>query len=87
MKINQLSVACIRALCIDMINKAKSGHPGMSIGSAPILYTLFTRHLKADPNHPNWINRDRFVMSSGHASSLLYTILHLSDVIHIKGLV
>ena len=77
MKINQLSVACIRALCIDMINKAKSGHPGMSIGSAPILYTLFTRHLKADPNHPNWINRDRFVMSSGHASSLYYAMLHL----------
>lgn len=78
MKISQLSIACIRSLCIDMINKAKSGHPGMALGSAPILYTLFTRHLKADPTHPNWINRDRFVMSSGHASSLYYAMLYLA---------
>lgn len=78
MKTSSLSVACIRSLCIDVINKAKSGHPGMALGSAPILYTLFTRHLKADPSHPNWINRDRFVLSAGHASALLYVMLHLS---------
>lgn len=78
MKTSILSVSCIRALCIDTINKAKSGHPGMALGSAPILYTLFTRHLKADPTNPNWINRDRFVLSAGHASSLLYVILHLA---------
>lgn len=77
MKKNLLSVSCIRSLCIDTINKAKSGHPGMALGSAPILYTLFTRHLKADPEHPEWINRDRFVLSAGHASSLLYVMLHL----------
>ena len=77
MKTNQLSIACLRSLVIDVINKSKSGHPGMSIGSAPILYTLFTRHLKADPKHPEWINRDRFVLSAGHASALLYSLLHL----------
>lgn len=77
-KIDELAVATIRSLCIDEINKAKSGHPGMALGSAPILYTLFTRHLVADPAHPEWINRDRFVLSAGHASALLYVILHLS---------
>ena len=76
--IQALSIATIRSLCIDMINKANSGHPGMALGSAPILYTLFTKHLVANPKDPEWINRDRFVLSAGHASSLLYTILHLS---------
>jgi len=76
--IQELSVATIRSLCIDMINKANSGHPGMALGSAPILYTLFTKHLVADPKDPDWINRDRFVLSAGHASSLLYAMLHLS---------
>ena len=71
------SIATIRSLCIDMINKAKSGHPGMALGSAPILYTLFTKHLVAYPEDPEWINRDRFVLSAGHASSLLYAMLHL----------
>lgn len=78
MKYDKLCIAAIRSLCIDGINKAKSGHPGMALGSAPILYTLYTRHLVADPSHPNWINRDRFVLSAGHASMLLYTMLHLS---------
>ena len=75
--IQELSVATIRSLCIDMINKANSGHPGMALGSAPILYTLFTKHLVADPKDPEWANRDRFVLSAGHASSLLYAMLHL----------
>ncbi len=74
----ELSVAAIRSMCIDVVNKAKSGHPGMALGSAPILYTLWTRHLVADPKDPNWFNRDRFVLSAGHASSLLYTMLHVS---------
>lgn len=78
MNIEQLSVSAIRALAIDGINKAKSGHPGMALGSAPILYTLYTKHLVTDPNNPNWINRDRFVLSAGHASMLLYVMLHLS---------
>ncbi|MCH5180443.1 MAG: transketolase [Erysipelotrichales bacterium] len=75
---DQLSIAAIRATCIDGINKAKSGHPGMALGSAPILYTLYTRHLVSSPSYPNWINRDRFVLSAGHASMLLYTILHMA---------
>ena len=77
-KIEQLSVATIRSLVIDMINKANSGHPGMALGSAPILYTLWTKHLNSNPNEPEWCNRDRFVLSAGHASSLLYAMLHLS---------
>ncbi len=76
-RIDNLSIATIRSLCIDMINKANSGHPGMALGSAPILYTLFSKHFISDPLHENWINRDRFVLSSGHASSLLYAMLHL----------
>lgn len=74
----QLAIAALRALAIDATNAAKSGHPGMPIGSAPAVYTLFAKHLKSDPKHPNWINRDRFVLSAGHASMLLYGILHLA---------
>ncbi len=77
-ELDKLSVSAIRAMCIDVVNKAKSGHPGMALGSAPILYTLFSKHLVANPNNPDWINRDRFVLSAGHASSLLYTLLHVS---------
>lgn len=78
MNIDNLSVAAIRSTVIDVINKAKSGHPGMALGSAPILYTLFKEHLVSDPNNPMWINRDRFVLSAGHASALLYTMLHVA---------
>lgn len=78
-KIDQLSIAAIRSTCIDMINAANSGHPGMALGSAPIMYTLFKNHIIADPYDPTWMNRDRFVLSAGHASALLYTILHLCD--------
>lgn len=77
-ELDKLSVAAIRSMCIDVVNKAKSGHPGMALGSAPILYTLWTRHLVANPKEPGWFNRDRFVLSAGHASSLLYTMLHVS---------
>lgn len=78
MRREDLSIAAIRALCIDEIEKAKSGHPGMALGSAPILYTLFTKHLVQDPSHPDWIARDRFVLSAGHASALLYAMLHIA---------
>ena len=78
MRRDDLCVAAIRSTVIDGINKANSGHPGMSIGSAPIMYTLFSKHLIADPEHPNWFNRDRFVLSAGHASMLLYTMLHVA---------
>ena len=77
-KQENLAVAATRALCIDEINKAKSGHPGMALGSAPILTTLFLNHLNIDPKHPHWMKRDRFVLSAGHASSLLYALLHLA---------
>ena len=76
-KQDQLAIATIRSLCIDTINKANSGHPGMALGSAPAIYTLFTNHLVASPLESKWFNRDRFVLSSGHASALLYSILHL----------
>ena len=76
-EIQALSIATIRSLVIDMINKANSGHPGMALGSAPILYTLFTKHLVSNPKEPEWINRDRFILSAGHASDLLYAMLHL----------
>lgn len=78
MNIEQLSISAIRSLVIDGTNKAKSGHPGMALGSAPILFTLFSKHLRADPTHTNWINRDRFILSAGHASMLLYSILHVA---------
>ena len=61
MDLKELSVAAIRSLGIDMINKANSGHPGMVLGSAPALYTLFTKELNVDPKHSKWFNRDRFV--------------------------
>ena len=75
---SELSIATIRSLGIDMINKANSGHPGMVLGSAPALYSLFTKEYKVFPAYSQWINRDRFVLASGHASSLLYSLLHLS---------
>lgn len=73
-----LSIAAMRATIIDMTNTANSGHPGMALGSAPLVYNLYRNHLKIDPRNPNWIARDRFVLSAGHASALLYTALHLS---------
>lgn len=73
------SVAAIRSLVIDTINKANSGHPGMALGSAPALYQLFNHNLNSTPENSGWINRDRFVLASGHASALLYSLLHLSD--------
>ena len=71
-------IAAIRALSIDATNRAKSGHPGMPIGSAPLMATLFAEHMVTYPKQPQWINRDRFVLSAGHASMLLYATLHLA---------
>ena len=73
-----LSVAAIRATVIDVTNKANSGHPGMALDAAPAMYALYRDHLVADPAHPEWINRDRLVWSSGHASALCYTLLHVA---------
>jgi transketolase len=65
-------------LGVDMVNKANSGHPGIVLGAAPMAYTLFTEHLSYNASEPKWFNRDRFVMSAGHGSALLYSLLHLS---------
>ena len=73
------SVATLKGLALDIIQNAKGGHPGIVLSSAPILYTLFTKHLRVQPKNPNWINRDRFVLSSAHASPLLYAMMFLSD--------
>lgn len=71
------AVNTIRALSIDMIENAKSGHPGFPLGASPMLYVLYKNHMKINPKIPNWINRDRFVLSPGHGSSMLYALLHL----------
>lgn len=76
--IDQLSIDTIRTLAIDAIEKAKSGHPGMPMGAAPMGYQLFAKNMKHNPANPTWVNRDRFVLSAGHGSMLLYSLLHLS---------
>ena len=76
--IDELSIATIRALAIDGVQKANSGHPGMPLGAAPMAHVLWTRHLKFDSADPAWPDRDRFVLSAGHGSMLLYALLHLS---------
>ena len=77
MDVNQLAVNTIRVLSAEAIEKAKSGHPGLPLGSAPIAYTLFSRHLKFDPKAPGFTDRDRFILSAGHGSMLLYSVLNL----------
>jgi len=78
MNIQDLSINAIKVLGIDAINKANSGHPGMVLGAAPIAYTLYSQVINASLKDKNWINRDRFVLASGHASMLLYSTLHLA---------
>ncbi|MEA4822232.1 MAG: transketolase [Erysipelotrichales bacterium] len=73
----QLAINTIRILGVDAVNKAKSGHPGMVLGSAPTMFTLYSNFINANPKKTSWINRDRFVLASGHASMLLYATLHL----------
>jgi transketolase len=75
--IKTLSVNTIRTLSIDAVQKANSGHPGMPLGCAPLVYHLYRNVMKHNPSNPKWINRDRFVLSAGHGSMLLYSILHL----------
>ncbi len=75
---HQTAVNTIRFLAVDMVERASSGHPGAPLGLAPLAYVLWTRHLRHDPQDPAWLNRDRFVLSCGHASALLYSLLHLS---------
>ncbi len=76
--VDQLSINTLRFLAVDMVEKAKSGHPGAPLGQAPMAWLLWTRYLRHDPADPLWPNRDRFVLSCGHASALLYGLLHLA---------
>jgi len=76
--LDQLCIDTIRALSMDAVQRANSGHPGTPMALAPLVYLLFTRHLRYNPANPAWTNRDRFVLSAGHASMLLYSALHLS---------
>ena len=78
--IEAISINTIRTLCIDAIQAANSGHPGTPMGMAPVAYTLWQQFLRFDPQDPVWPNRDRFVLSNGHASMLLYSLLHLTEV-------
>lgn len=72
------SINTLRMLGVDMVNEANSGHPGIVLGAAPMAYTLFSKHLMYNPQAPKWFNRDRFVLSAGHGSALLYSLLHLA---------
>jgi transketolase len=77
-QLDQLSINCIRTLSIDAVQQAKSGHPGTPMALAPLVYTLWNRVMRFDPQDPIWPNRDRFVLSNGHASMLLWSVLHLT---------
>jgi transketolase len=76
--VEQLSINTVRTLSIDAIEKANSGHPGMPMGAAPMAHTLWTQFMNYNPSNPNWFNRDRFTLSAGHGSMLLYSLLHLT---------
>ena len=76
--LDQLAIDTIRTLSIDAVQKANSGHPGAPMGAAPMAYVLWTRFLRHAPTHPEWPDRDRFVLSAGHADMLLYALLHLT---------
>lgn len=75
--VDQLAINTIRMLSIDQIEQANSGHPGLPMGAAPMAYTLWAKHLKHNPKNPHWVNRDRFILSAGHGSAMLYSLLHL----------
>ena len=77
MNINQKALNTLRILSADQVQKANSGHPGLPLGAAPIAYELWANHLNHNPKNPNWVNRDRFILSAGHGSALLYSLLHM----------
>ena len=76
--LDQICVDTIRFLAVDMVQKANSGHPGLPLDAAPMAYVLWTRLLRHNPSNPRWWDRDRFVLSAGHGSALLYALLHLT---------
>lgn len=83
---DQLAIDTIRALSIDAIEEANSGHPGLPMGAAPMAYTLWTRHLNFNPQSKDYFNRDRFILSAGHGSALLYSLLHVSGSLELEEL-
>ncbi|HEV7730916.1 MAG TPA: transketolase, partial [Candidatus Binatia bacterium] len=76
-RLDDLSINTIRFLAADAVQKANSGHPGLPMGAAAMAYVLWTRHLVHSPTNPHWLDRDRFILSAGHGSMLLYALLHL----------
>ena len=80
MNIEEMSVNAIRVLSADAIQKANSGHPGLPLGTAPVAYEFFAKHMNYNPHNPDWVNRDRFVLSGGHGSMLLYSLFHLFGI-------
>ncbi|HXU37609.1 MAG TPA: transketolase, partial [Blastocatellia bacterium] len=76
-KLDELCINTIRTLAMDAVQQANSGHPGTPMALAPTAYVLWDRYLRHNPRNPKWPNRDRFVLSAGHASMLLYSMLHL----------
>src|SRR6266576_7059667 len=76
--LEDLCINAIRVLAMDAVQKADSGHPGTPMALATLAYVLWTQHLRYNPADPNWLNRDRFVLSAGHASMLLYSVLYLT---------
>src|SRR3954470_14930860 len=77
-ELDQLCINTIRTLSLDAVQKAESGHPGLPLGCAPLAYVLWTRFLRHNPQSPKWANRDRFLLSAGHGSMLIYSLLHLT---------
>jgi len=75
--IDQLVINTIRFLSVDQVERAKSGHPGMPLGASHIIYLIYDRFLKFNPKNPSWVDRDRFVLSAGHASAMLYSTLFM----------
>ena len=84
-EIDQLCINTIRTLSIDAVQQAKSGHPGTPMALAPLVYTIWNRVMQFDPQDPIWPNRDRFVLSNGHASMLLWSVLHLTNTQAVNG--
>ncbi|MEI6292009.1 MAG: transketolase, partial [Chloroflexota bacterium] len=77
-EIEEKCINTIRFLSADAVQQANSGHPGLPMGAAALAFTIWTRHLRHDPQSPKWFNRDRFILSGGHGSALLYSLLHLT---------
>src|SRR5262245_38323751 len=79
------AINTIRTLAMDAVEAAKSGHPGTPMALAPVSYQLWTQHLRYDPDQPLWPNRDRYILSCGHASMLLYSLIHLAGIRQVKN--